>query len=112
MSPKEQAQHLSDALQTTQARILETERTLYTTKGNREELKRLKRVARALDRDLKALVKTIPAPVQYALPFFTEDGAPRVAPSELGQKLSEDDRGDHPSLLSADGNPTPQGLVP
>lgn len=91
MSPQEQAQHLSEALQKTQARILEIERTLYTTGGNREELKRLKRVVRALDRDLRKLVSTIPAPVQYAL--FTDDDAPRVAPSELGQEpLSKRDR--------------------
>lgn len=111
MSPQEQAQHLSEALQTTQARILEIERTLYTTNGNREELKRLKRVVRALDRDLKSLVKTIPSPVQFGLPGFTEDDAPRVAAAQLGQNPLQEDRGEHPSRQSVEANSTLPGRV-
>lgn len=95
MSPKEQAQHISEALQTTLKRIHTLEHDLYTTHGNREELKRLKRVRRALERDLDKLVKTIPAPVQYSLWEAKEVDAPRVAPSGLEQKApSEYDHGD------------------
>lgn len=97
MSPKDQAQHLSEALQKATARLHQLEHELYTSKGNREEVKRLKRVVRALDRDLAKLTRTIPAPIQYSLWEEKEVDAPRVAASQFeGQKLSEEDRGDLP----------------
>lgn len=81
MNRKDEAQHISNALRNVCARINILEHELYTTKNNRDELVRLKRVRKALDHDLSKLVKTIPAPLQFS--FLEAVDAPRVAPAEL-----------------------------
>lgn len=83
MNVKEQAQHTSAALQKVTQDLNRLEHDLYTSKGNREQIVRLKRVQRALSRDLDKLVKTLPSPVQLSM--FTEDDAPRVSASPSEQ---------------------------
>lgn len=94
MNNKEKAFHISEKLQEVQAKIYKLEHVLYFTGQGKEELKRLHRVRRALSHDLDQLVKTIPAPVQFALPFPAEEvSAP--PPAETNDPLSESAGDEH-----------------
>jgi len=65
VSNKEKALFISTKLQEVQRQITTIESDLYYTDGNRDRLRILKRVRRALSHDLDQLVNTIPAPVQF-----------------------------------------------
>jgi hypothetical protein len=95
----------------TRDRLYKLEKSAYSTGGHQEEIKRLKRVQRALLRDLDKLVRTIPAPLQFGLPGFTEGDAPREAAAQLGQLPLQEDRGDDPLPQSAEERWTRQGKV-
>jgi len=107
MNAREQAQHISSKLVEVQAEINKLEHELYTTAGNKEKLTRLKRVRRALDRDLDKLVATIGKPVQFSL--WDAVAAPQAAPTGLEQKpFGSDDRANaDPSNQSVAKRPTP-----
>lgn len=106
MNRQEQAQHISAALRNVCARINTLEHDLYTTKNNRDELSRLKRVRRALDRDLNQLVKTIPVSIQFSL--FEAVAAPLVAPagSKIETPFQENKDGVDPLPLNVEQQPT------
>lgn len=84
MNAKEKAHQISAAIVTTQNRLHYLETQLAWTTGNADEIKRLRRVLRALDRDLDQIVATIPAPVQFD--FFAS-----VSPASPPPKARESD---------------------
>jgi hypothetical protein len=86
MNAREEAQHLSSKLVEVQATINRLENELYTTKGNREQLARLKRIRKALSHDLDALVATIGKPVQFSL--WDAVAPPASAPSGLKDRTN------------------------
>lgn len=65
MNARDKAHQISAAIVTTQNRLNYLEKELAWTQGNADEIKRLRRVLKALDRDLDQIVATIPAPVQF-----------------------------------------------
>lgn len=100
MNAKEQAHQISQAIVETQQKLhtLEIDRFWYPSK--RDQIQRLKRVLRALDRDLDKIVATIPAPVQFD--FFASLNPAMSA-------LEDDDKS--PSNWISDGELTPPAEV-
>jgi hypothetical protein len=87
MNAKEQAQQISQAIVETQKKLHDLEVGTYWFNDKPAQILRLKRVLRALDRDLDKIVATIPAPVQYD--FFGSMTAHLSALEEQSEKPSE-----------------------
>jgi len=85
MNAREQAHQLSAAIATATARLNTLEKETYWYEGKRDEITRLKRVIRALDRDLDKIVATIPAPVQFD--FFSSVEPRQSALEKPDQKI-------------------------
>jgi len=100
MNIKEKMHQIAAAIVETNDRIRLIETTRYTTNANREELKRLRRVVRALERDIEQLAATLPHPVQFNF-FAAVDERNTNDPFDVKGELR-----DYPSNLSADGRPT------
>lgn len=100
MNARDKAHQISAAIVTTQNRLNYLEKELAWTQGNADEIKRLRRVLKALDRDLDQIVATIPAPVQFD--FFAS-----VSPASPPPTARETD----PLIEKGKDDTTPRTIV-